>query len=177
MAVPAAALSRTLGPKGPPWRGADGAARRGGAGDRCPCSAHALPVAPGGPSGDQLPGGHRSRLWGAAQPTSPRRQRVSPRAAATETSPGVRPGSGLGLNVTRKWYWFPQGRYSSLRMAFLCIMFSGIPLVAFPPAFPTPERAGPDASLGIYSNEFWPLETHLQIQSSKALISAIPLVD
>lgn len=56
-------------------------------------------------------------------------------------------------------------------------MFSGIPLMAFPPAFPTPERAGPDASLGIYSNEFWPLETHLQIQSSKALISAIPLVD
>lgn len=35
---------------------------------------------------------------------------------------------------------------------------------------------GPDASLGIYS-EFCPLETHLQIQSSKALMSAIPLVE
>lgn len=55
-------------------------------------------------------------------------------------------------------------------------MSSGTTLMTFPPAIPT-AALGPDASLGIYSNEFCPLETHLQIQSSKALISALPSAD
>lgn len=55
-------------------------------------------------------------------------------------------------------------------------MPSGTTLMIFPPAIPTP-AVGPDASLSIYSDEFCPLETHLQIQSSKALISVRPLID
>lgn len=55
-------------------------------------------------------------------------------------------------------------------------MSGGTTLMTFPPAIPTP-AVGPDASLGIYSDEFCPLETHLQIQSSKALISVLPSVD
>lgn len=54
-------------------------------------------------------------------------------------------------------------------------MPSGTTLMIFPPAIPTP-AVGPDASLSIYS-EFCPLETHLQIRSSKALISVRPLID
>lgn len=55
-------------------------------------------------------------------------------------------------------------------------MSGGTTPMTFPPAIPTP-AVGPDASLGIYSDEFCPLETHLQIQSSKALISVLPSVD
>lgn len=137
MAMPAAGLSKSLRPKGSALEGStQGCTKWRALGIASPCPAHALHVAPRGLSGDQLPGGHWSRVSGAAQPTSTLQQHVSPWATATETSPGVRSGSGLGLNVAQKWYRFPHGRYSSLRMAFLCIIFSGIALMAFPPTLP-----------------------------------------
>lgn len=118
MAVPAAALSGTLGHKGPPWKGAEGTAHSGGRWGWL-CS----PRAQGGPA-----------PWRAPQPPLGCCSAcVHPPAASLPMScghrdlPQVRPGSGLGLNVTRKCSWFPPGRYSSLRTAFLCLMFSGIP--------------------------------------------------
>lgn len=100
--------------------------------------------------------------------------------AAAKTSLGPHPALGVVGMGAQKWYQFPWGWKMSLGMASLCRVASWYRvawLCSLPSHLPHSRTVRPDASLGIYHGEICPLEIHSQIQSSKALIFAILLVD
>jgi len=160
--MPAAALSRSVRPRPPPRRGARRAGEGEGAGDQ----GWLLPALPAwgspGLSGDWL-----LELWaGCCQPRPPS-SCVSP----YELHP---PRPSLRPDLTGIDFLVADTRHSE-RLFCASYLVASLQWASLLPS-PRERAVGPDASLGIYL-EFCPLETHLQIQSSKALISAIAVVD